>query len=241
MKLLNSIATVWRNRNAGINAGTVLAGVNKDGQLTPGFLFLTLTSAAVATLGLLLNSPAVVIGSMLLAPLLGPILRFGFALPRLDASDMSHGLGTISIGVAVALAVSALVVHLSPMAAPTAEIIARTQPGTMDLLVALCAGLAGGYAVIRGLSGVFAGFAIATALMPPLATVGFGLARGDAAIALGAGRLFLINFATIAASAAIMAVWYGLHVPRFAPRQRILPATALLAMFALTSALLVIY
>ena len=197
MNAMNTISQAWRRRAAGIDTRAVLAGVERDGQLTPGFFLLIATSAAVATLGLLLNSPAVVIGSMLLAPLLGPILRFGFALPRGDGSSILRGLGTTTAGVTSALAVSALVVGLSPATAPTAEILARTQPSAMDLSVALFAGLAGSYAVIRGLSGAFAGFAIATALMPPLATVGFGLARGDAAIALGASQLFLINFAVI--------------------------------------------
>ena len=239
MNPMDIIAQAWRERAAGIDGRAVLAGVERDGIMTAGFLLLVATSGAVATLGLLLNSAAVVIGSMLLAPLLGPILRFGFALPRLDDNAMLRGLANTLAGTAAALAVSALVVGVSPIAAPTAEILARTQPNVMDLLVALFAGLAGGYAVIRGLNGTFAGFAIATALMPPLATVGFGLARGDAAIALGASRLFLINLAGIAASAAIMAAWHGLHAPRFMSRQIFLPVTALLAMFALASTFLI--
>ena len=226
MNPLDIIIKTWRERAAGIDRRAVLAGVERDGTMTAGFLLLVATSCAVATLGLLQNSAAVVIGSMLLAPLLGPILRFGFALPRLDGNAMLRGLGNTLAGAAAALAVAMLVVHLSPAAAPTAEILARTQPNLMDLLVALFAGLAGGYAVIRGLSGTFAGFAIATALMPPLATIGFGLARGDAAIALGAGGLFLINFAGIAASAAVMAAWHGLHAPRFMSWRLFLPATS---------------
>lgn len=211
MNPIVSLNTAWKCRCDGIDADAIITEVARNGRLTPGYLFLTFASAAVATLGLLLDSAAVVIGSMLLAPLLGPILQIGFALARRDGSAALRALGTSVVGTATALAMAALIVVMAPSTPATAEILARTQPGVADLLIALFAGLAGAYAVIRRLDGTFAGFAIATALMPPLGTVAYGLARDLPAMAQGAAVLFLINFTTIAVSTAAVAVWHGLH------------------------------
>ena len=107
------------------------------------------------------------------------------------------------------MAFTALIVVASPLKAPTAEILARTRPNLFDLLVALFAALAGTFAIIRGRGETIVGVAIATALMPPLATVGYGLATGNMAILSGALALFATNFLTIALAATIMARFYG--------------------------------
>jgi len=165
-----------------------------------------LLSAGIATLGLVLNSPAVVIGAMLISPLMGPILAAGLALAAADLYLGVKSLINIVLSVAVAVLFSALLVWMLPFQVPTSEILARTRPNLLDLGVALFSGLAGSLVVCRGGGGggvtALPGVAIAVALMPPLCTVGFGVGAGmNWAIISGAGLLFLTNLAAIIASA----------------------------------------
>jgi uncharacterized hydrophobic protein (TIGR00271 family) len=207
----------WARHMIGIDREETSRHVQKMGELTPAYLFLVMTSCSIATLGLLLNSVAVIIGAMLIAPLMGPIILLGFAVARTDIEQGILAAKTLLVGVLVALASSWAIVTLSPFIAPTPEILARTQPNLFDLLVAVLSGLAGGYAVVRREVGTVAGVAIATALMPPLATAGYGLASGDLLIFDGAFFLFLTNMVAISFSAASVAAWYGLgnlHAPR---------------------------
>lgn len=163
-------------------------------------------AAGIATLGLVLNSPAVVIGAMLISPLMGPILAAGLAFA---SSDIYLGVKSI-LGLLgsmfAAVAFSAVLVWLLPFQSPTSEILARTQPNLLDLGVAIFSGLAGSVVTARSLSGSAAsalpGVAIAVALMPPLCTVGFGVGSGwNWPIISGAALLFLTNLVAIAASA----------------------------------------
>lgn len=187
----------------------VVRKVFAEGGWTPRFAFLTLMAAGIAVLGLLLSSPAVVIGAMLLSPLMGPIISLGFSLALFDFTGMRRSLGTLAAGAALAVAFTGLIVLLSPLQAPTEEILARTRPNLFDLLVAMFAALAGAFAIIRGQGGTIVGVAIATALMPPLAVVGYGLATWNLPVLGGAFALFVTNFVTIALSAAVMARLYG--------------------------------
>lgn len=172
-------------------------------------------SAGIATLGLVLNSPAVVIGAMLISPLMGPILAAGLAFA---ASDIYLGLKAFFslIGsVLVSVAFSASVVWLLPFQSPTSEILGRTQPNLLDLGVAVFSGLAGSAVMARSMSGGAAsalpGVAIAVALMPPLCTVGFGVGSGwNWQIISGAGLLFLTNLVAIAASAFLVFYLVGM-------------------------------
>jgi uncharacterized hydrophobic protein (TIGR00271 family) len=165
-----------------------------------------LLSAGIATLGLVLSSPAVVIGAMLISPLMGPILAAGLALAASDLYLGIKSLVSIVLSSLVAVFFSAGLVWLLPCQSPTAEIGARTQPNLLDLAVALFSGLAGSIVVCRGGGGggvtALPGVAIAVALMPPLCTVGFGVGSGwNWAIISGAGLLYLTNLAAIVASA----------------------------------------
>lgn len=208
---------LWVRHLVGVNREDAEQFVLANGTLTPTFVFLVITSCSIATLGLLLNSVAVIIGAMLIAPLMGPIILLGFAIAKTNIRHGIRAAKALLIGVLVALVSSYTIVKLSPFIAPTAEILARTQPNLFDLLVAVVSGMAGGYAVVRREVGTVAGVAIATALMPPLATAGYGLATGTQSIFDGAFFLFLTNMIAIAFSAAGMAVWYGLgnlHAPR---------------------------
>ncbi len=165
-----------------------------------------LLSAGIATLGLVLDSPAVVIGAMLISPLMGPILAAGLALASADLYLGIKSLLSIVFGVAVSVLFAATLVWLLPFQTTTHEILARTNPNLLDLGVALFSGLAGAIVVTRGGGGggvtALPGVAIAVALMPPLCTVGFGMGSGfSRAIIGGAGLLFLTNLGAIIASA----------------------------------------
>lgn len=189
----------------GIDHGLLLASVARDARLNRKYLLLITLSASIATLGMLQNSPAVVIGAMLVSPLLGPIMGIGFGLVTLESALVRRSLVTLAAGMAVAIAVAVLIVWLSPVQDVTSELRARTRPTLLDLGVAVVGGVAGVYAIMRKLSGVMVGVAIATALVPPLSTIGFGIAtwRGD--FAMGAALLFLTNTLAIAFAATLVA------------------------------------
>jgi uncharacterized hydrophobic protein (TIGR00271 family) len=187
----------------------VIGRITDESGLSPRYAFMTMMSAGIAVLGLLLSSPAVVIGAMLISPLMNPILGFGFSLARFDFVQTRRSLLALTVGSLLAVAFAALIVIMSPLREATSEIISRTRPNLFDLLVALFAALAGVFAIIKGLSGAIVGVAIATALMPPLAVVGYGLATWNLPVLGGALALFVTNFVTIALSATLMARFYG--------------------------------
>ncbi len=166
-------------------------------------------SAGIATLGLVLNSPAVVIGAMLISPLMGPIMGAGLGLAVSDLYLGAKAFAGIVASVLASIAFSSFLVWLLPFHVATSEILARTQPNLLDLGVALLSGLAGSVVVCRGGEGggvtAMPGVAIAVALMPPLCTVGYGVGAGfDWAIISGASLLFLTNLVAITASAFVV-------------------------------------
>jgi uncharacterized hydrophobic protein (TIGR00271 family) len=181
----------------------------EDSRMSEHYLFMTAMSGGIAVLGLLLSSPAVVIGAMLLSPLMGPIMGLGFALAIGDWQWLKASLRTLLLGSVMAVLLCACLVFLSPIQGITSEIAARTRPNLFDLFVALFSALAGAYAMIRGREGAIVGVAIATALMPPLAVVGFGLATWNWTVFSGSLLLFVTNFITIALTAFGMARLYG--------------------------------
>lgn len=177
-----------------------------------------LLSAGIATFGLVLNSPAVIIGAMLISPLMGPIMATGLAVAAGDLYLAIKAVGNLLASIAVAIAFSGLIVWLLPFHSATGEILARTNPNLLDLGIALFSGLAGSMAVGRaaGSGGVttLPGVAIAVALMPPLCTIGFGLGSGaNTRIMGGAGLLFLTNLVAIVASAFMVFLLIGMNSP----------------------------
>jgi uncharacterized hydrophobic protein (TIGR00271 family) len=202
----------------------------EDSAMSEHYLFMTAMSAGIAVLGLLLSSPAVVIGAMLLSPLMGPIMGLGFALAIGDWDWLKQSLRTLIIGSVMAVLLCAVLVFLSPIQTITSEIAARTRPNLFDLFVALFSALAGAYAMIRGREGAIVGVAIATALMPPLAVVGFGLATVNWTVFSGALLLFVTNFLTIALTAFALAKLYGFR-NSLSARNTMFQNLALLAVF----------
>lgn len=223
---------VWWTREVqnSVDHESVFERVKADAGWNEHYAFMTLMSAGIAVLGLLLSSPAVVIGAMLISPLMGPIVALGFGLATFDSEEIRRALLALGLGIALAVGFCALIVVLSPLQTVTVEIAARTRPNFFDLLVALFSGLAGAYSMIRGRHGAIVGVAIATALMPPLATIGFGLATTNGTVFWGAGLLFLTNLMVIALAAAIMARLYRFG-HRLSPRQTGLQATLIVVTF----------
>lgn len=206
----NLVYRWWRLTLVGsVDHEVVMERIYADSGWSPRYAFMIMMSAGIAVLGLLLSSPAVVIGAMLISPLMGPILGLGFSLATFDFREMRHALAALCVGTLLAVGFTALIVLVSPLQAATQEIIARTRPNLFDLGVAMFAALAGTFAIIRGRGETIVGVAIATALMPPLAVVGYGLATWNTAVLAGSLALFATNFVTIALSAMIMARLYG--------------------------------
>jgi uncharacterized hydrophobic protein (TIGR00271 family) len=163
------------------------------------FFALMLLSTVIAAIGLVQNSSAVVIGAMLVAPLMTPLLGMGLALVQGNPVLARISLRAVLLGVAVSLAVASVTGLLIPgFDEPTREMLGRGGPGVLDLFVAFASGLAAAYASSRpGLLAALPGVAIAAALVPPIATSGLALSLGNFHLAIGALLLFAINMVTI--------------------------------------------
>ncbi len=224
----------WRRAVVGtVNQSEVIAARREDCEISARYLFMLAMSAGIAILGLLLSSPAVVIGAMLLSPLMGPTIGLGFALATGDYQWMKRAAFSLLVGIALSVLLCAVMVALSPLQTVTPEIAARTRPNLFDLGVALFAALAGSYAMIRGREGTIVGVAIAIALTPPLAVIGFGLATLNWTVLTGSLGLFFTNLMTIALTAAIMARLYGFRTTlseKHTLVQNLLIAVALVAL-----------
>lgn len=200
----------WREGVLGtVDQAAVIEKRRAECSLSARYLFMTAMSAGIAVLGLLQGSAAVVIGAMLLSPLMDPIMGLGFALATGDYKWLRQSAVSLAWGSLLAVGICAAVVYMSPLQELTPEIASRTRPTLFDLLVALFSALAGAYAMIRGRDGTIVGVAIATALMPPLAVVGYGLATFNWTVFSGALLLYVTNLMAIALTAALMARLYG--------------------------------
>lgn len=182
------------------------------------FFVLIVLSTVIATLGLLLDSPAVVIGAMLVAPLMSPVLGFSLGMVLGDVRLIRLSVEAMFKGVALALVLAVLIGMLSPLRELTDEILARTQPTLVDLVVALASGMAGAYALSREeVSAALPGVAISAALMPPLGVAGLGLALGRPQVAGGAFLLFLANIAAISLAGVIIFILLGVRSQAWQP------------------------
>lgn len=149
---------------------------------------------AIASAGLEVNSTAVIIGAMLISPLMGPIVGSGYALGVNNYPLLKKSLRNLAFAAIISVITSTLFFVISPMAIEQSELLARTQPTFFDVIIAFFGGAAGIVALSRRQKGnAIPGVAIATALMPPLCTAGFGLATGQFTYFLGALYLFVIN------------------------------------------------
>lgn len=185
--------------------------IQENSTPSPSFYLMVCLSTLIAAYGLLANSTAVVIGAMLVAPLMGPI--FGIALGLSSGDNLLSRNAVVSeiLGVLVAICLAALIGMVPLRPTFGTEILARTQPTIYDIIIALASGLAGAYAMVnKRLSPALPGVAVATALVPPLATTGLCLATRNWDWALGAFLLFLANLLAIEIAAAIVYSLAGL-------------------------------
>ena len=185
------------------------------------YFVMVLLSAMIATFGLLIDSVATIIGAMLVAPLMSPILGLGLASIRGDTTLLKDALSAVCRGALIAIVLSTIITwsnELMPFVSLQdlpMEVLSRTRPTPIDLGIALAGGLAATYALVQpGLSAAMPGVAIATALMPPLCSVGVGIALGRWDVAQGAFMLFLTNAITIAASATSLFYILGFSLGR---------------------------
>ncbi len=159
----------------------------------------------LASIGLNVNSTAVIIGAMLISPLMGPIMGVGLGLGIFDFDLVKSAAKNLAVMVVVSLTASTIYFSLSPLSQAQSELLSRTTPTIWDVLIAMFGGLAG---IVAGSSKekgtVIPGVAIATALMPPLCTAGFGIAHGDLKFFIGAFYLFCINAVFISVSAFVV-------------------------------------
>jgi len=169
------------------------------------FMMMMCLSTAIASLGLIQNSTAVVIGAMVVAPLMTPLIGAGLALVQGNTMFFRDSIKAMGFGIGAALLISLFLGFVVPMEQLTPELLARGAPTIIDLGVAFLSGAAAAYAVARpSLLGALAGVAIAAALVPPLATVGISLAEGVWKISEGAAILFATNLVAIILGAAFI-------------------------------------
>lgn len=179
-----------------VEKGVVFKGTN---------LWVLISAILVASVGLNMNSTAVIIGAMLISPLMGPINGMGYSLATYDFLLFKKAIKNFSFAVVVSLLTSALYFFISPVNSAHSELLARTSPTIYDVFIALFGGVAGMLALSSKLKGnVIPGVAIATALMPPICTAGYGLASLQFNFFFGALYLFTINTVFIAVAALIV-------------------------------------
>ena len=175
--------------------------ITKNIDIKGSNIWILFCAAMLASIGLDVNSTAVIIGAMLISPLMSPILGIGLSVGTFDKDILINSLRNFGFAVLLSLIFSTIYFSLTPLGLPTSEILARTSPTLLDVGVAFFGGIAGIIATSRkDKSNAIPGVAIATALMPPLCTVGFGIANLDLSIIFGAFYLFFLNAVFISLS-----------------------------------------
>jgi TIGR00341 family protein len=178
-------------------------------------LWVLVFAVFIASLGLNVNSTAVIIGAMLISPLMGPIIGMGFGVGINDLVLLKRSIKNYLVATGISVLTATLYFLITPLNEAQSELLARTSPTLYDVLIALCGGAAGILALsTKGKGNVIPGVAIATALMPPLCTAGYGLAMGESSFFFGAFYLYFINTVFIA-----LATFIGVRMLRFKQRR----------------------
>ena len=180
------------------NAKDVHRILSNSATPTNEYYVLMFLSSVIATAGLLQGSAATVIGAMIVAPLMTPLLAFSLATVWGDFRMLIRSIWSIIRGVGIAVIIGFIIAFIFPGQNLSNEIIMRTHPGIFDILIAFASGIAGAYAYLdRKIIAVLPGVAIAVALVPPLCVIGVGLGRFQLSVALGATILFIINLSAV--------------------------------------------
>lgn len=199
--MLNRFKTLFQLGDDAASEKEIISFIEKGVNFRGAKLWILIIAVFVASLGLNTNSAAVIIGAMLISPLMGPIIGIGLGVGIYDFDLVRRSWRNYIIATIFSILTATVYFLITPFNVAQSELLARTSPTIYDVLIALCGGLAGIIAMssLSQRSGnVIPGVAIATALMPPLCTVGFGLATGNWTYAAGAFYLFLINSIFIA-------------------------------------------
>lgn len=180
------------------NKENISKRITDDTKVTLYYYIMVILACTIATYGLLLNSTAVIIGAMLISPLMGPIIGGALAVSEGNNNLLKTAISSEVLGALVAIIFSIFLTLIIPEKVITDEILSRTKPTLLDLIIALASGAAGTYAICyRPNSAILPGVAISTALMPPLCVVGIGISYKDYSVASGALLLFLANIIAI--------------------------------------------
>lgn len=189
-----------------ISSGVTFHGAN---------LWVLVFAIFIASLGLNVNSTAVIIGAMLISPLMGPIVGMGLGIGISDLALLKRSIKNYLVATGISVLTATLYFLITPLTEAQSELLARTSPTLYDVLIALCGGAAGILALsTRGSGNVIPGVAIATALMPPLCTAGYGLAMGEPSFFFGAFYLYFINTVFIT-----LTTFVGVRMLRFKQKQ----------------------
>ena len=192
-------------------------GINFQGSN----LWILIFAVFIASLGLNVNSTAVIIGAMLISPLMGPIIGMGLALGIADLDLFKQSIKNYLVSTFISVVTAAIYFTLSPITDAQSELLARTSPTLYDVLIALFGGAAGFLAMsTKGRNNVVPGVAIATALMPPLCTAGYGLAVQNTSYFLGAFYLYFINTVFIAFTTCLGVRFLHFHRKQFINREQ---------------------
>ncbi len=186
-------------------ADEIDADIRSNVSLRGTNLWVLIIAIVIASVGLDVNSTAVVIGAMLISPLMGPIMGIGYGIGVYDFPLIRKSVVSLAVATLIAFLTSTVYFMLSPLSEAHSELLARTSPTIWDVLIAFFGGMAGIIAAThKNRSNVIPGVAIATALMPPLCTAGYGLANGQWNFFFGAFYLYIINSVFIAFASVII-------------------------------------
>jgi uncharacterized hydrophobic protein (TIGR00271 family) len=198
----------------------IIDTIKRDVHFKGPNLWALIFAIFIASIGLNVNSTAVIIGAMLISPLMGPIMGVGLGVAINDFDLLKKGIKNLVIASVVSIVASGLYFSLTPLHDTNSELLARTNPSLWDVFIAFFGGLAGIVALTRKeRSNVLPGVAIATALMPPLCTAGYGLAMGRWYFLLGAIYLFFINSLMICTATILIVKQLRFHKQEFATKE----------------------
>ena len=223
----------------------IIERVKDDGDFSSARFWTLVFAIGACSVGLNINSIPVIIGAMLISPLMGPIVSMGLSLSIYDWGLMRRSFRNLLILTAISIIISALYFALSPITNAQSELLARTQPTIFDVLIAIFGGMAGFIGISRAKhNNVIPGVAIATALMPPLCTVGYGLGTWQIQFVFGAFYLFLINSIFICLSALVVAKYLKLpkrEYPDLEHRKRVNRIITFIILVIVTPAIYLAY
>lgn len=197
------------------------ARIRGDIEMRGSNLWVLMFAIFVASIGLNVNSTAVIIGAMLISPLMGPIMGIGYGAGINDFALLRKSFKNLAIATLIGLLTSTFYFAISPLSSAQSELLARTTPTVWDVLIGFFGGLAGIVAITRKeKTNVIPGVAIATALMPPLCTAGYGLASGYWSYFFGAFYLYIINFVFIALSSFLIVRVFNVSEKKYVDEER---------------------